>query len=192
MAGVSTAALLAVGASTAQASEDVPSDYSGEVLAEDVVIEDVPGEDVTPEEEEEVKAPDHTSGMPASATGSAALGVFSYSHGGVTIKVPSGCFLTHAIKGSGKKVNSQIAGIDCVGVAALGSRFCNSRLEFHYADTSGKTYQIKRGPLRKTCHTGSFPTYKLGAHTIPKHGKACAQFFVNGKRKAVQCHFITK
>ncbi|WP_055698491.1 hypothetical protein [Streptomyces silaceus] len=195
MAGVSTAALIAVGTSPAYASEDIPSDYSGEVLADGVVIEDIPGEEVTPEEEEEVKAPDY-SGLPdgavRSATGSTALGVFTYSHGGVTIKVPSGCFLTHSVKGSGKKVSSQLAGVDCVGPAALGSRFCNARLEFHYADTAGKTYKIKRGPLRTKCYTGTFPTYKIGAHTLPKYGKACAQLFINGSRKAVQCHFITK
>ncbi|GGR82038.1 hypothetical protein GCM10010252_20810 [Streptomyces aureoverticillatus] len=198
MAGVSTAALLAVGTTSASAAEavpDVPSDYSGEVLADDVVIEDVAGDEVTPEDEAEVKAPDFAGlpdGVVRSAAGSAAISSFNYSVGGVTIKVPAGCFLMHSIKGSGKKVNSQIAGVDCVGVAALATRFCNTRLELHYADTSGKTYKIKRGPLKTKCHTGTVPTYKIGAHTLPKYGKACAQLFVNGSRRAVQCHFITK
>lgn len=200
MAGVSTAALLVVGTSSASAAvvpdvPDVPSDYSGEVLADDVVIEDVTGDEVTPEDEAEVKAPDYAElpdVMPRSAAGSAAISSFNYSVGGVTIKVPAGCFLTHSLKGSGKKVNSQIAGVDCVGVAALATRFCNTRLELHYADTSGKTYKIKRGPLKTKCHTGTVPTYKIGAHTLPKYGKACAQLFVNGSRRAVQCHFITK
>ncbi len=187
--------MLALGSSTVHASEDVPSDYSGESLADDVVIEDVPGEAVTPEEEEEVKAPEISELpdlMPRSASGSTAISSFNYSVGGLTVKVPAGCFLTHSVKGSGKKINSQIAGVDCAGLAAIGTRFCNSRLEFHYADTSGKTYKIKRGPLRKTCYTGSFPTYKIGSQTLPKYGKACAQLYVNGKRRAVQCHFITK
>ncbi|MBB1255732.1 hypothetical protein [Streptomyces alkaliterrae] len=187
-AGISAAAVLTMG--TSAQAVDVPSDYTGLDLADDVVVEDVAGERVTPEDEELVRAPEGL--MPRSAAGSSAIGVFSYSHGGLTIKVPSGCFLTHSIKGSGKKVDRQIAGVDCVGPAALGARFCNTRLEFHYADTSGKTYKIKRGPLNNKCTTGTVPTYKIGAHTLPKYGKACAQLFVNGKRTAVQCHFITK
>ncbi|GAA3788246.1 hypothetical protein GCM10022403_023400 [Streptomyces coacervatus] len=127
-----------------------------------------------------------------SATGSGAVDSFSYTVGGATINVPTGCFLTHSIKGSGKKISSQIAGVDCVGLAAIGTRFCNTRLEFHYADTAGKTYKIMRGPLNTTCKTGTVPTYKIGARELPKYGKACAQLFVNGKRRAVQCHFITK
>ncbi len=189
MAGISAAALLAVGASSAQAAEDIPSDYSGEALADHVAIEDIPGDAVTAEDQKLVKAPNP---MLRSAAGSTAIGSFSYSIGGATFNVPTGCFLTHSIKGSGKKIDRQITGVDCVGPAVLATRFCNTRLEYHYADTAGKTYKIVRGPLNTTCKTGTVPVYKTGKRTLPKYGKACAQLFVNGKRRAVQCHFITK
>ncbi|GAA4795523.1 hypothetical protein GCM10023329_55220 [Streptomyces sanyensis] len=198
LAGLSTAALVVTGAPAAYADGedpagfaaastvgDVPSDYTGEDLAEDVVIEDIEGELLAPE--------DKPRRVARSAAGSTAIGSFSYSVGGTTISIPTGCFMTHSIKGSGKRINRQIAGVDCVGPSVFASRFCNTRFEFHYADTRGKTYKIQRGPLLTKCHTGTVPVYTFSkAHTLPKYGKACAQLFVNGSRKAVQCHYITK
>ena len=62
----------------------------------------------------------------ASATGSTAISSFDYAVRGATIKVPVGCFLTHTIKGSGKRITSEFAGVDCMGVAATFSRFSQS------------------------------------------------------------------
>lgn len=189
---VSAPLVLFWGSAPSQEESGVPSDYAGEDLADDVDIEEVQGDTVTTQEEAQVKAPGSEFRV-RSAGGSTAVETFSYTIGGATINVPTGCFLTHVIKGSGRKITNQIAGVDCVGPAALVSRFCNVRLEFHYADTSGKTYRIKRGPLHTTCKVGTVPTFKIGKdRTLPKHGKACAQLFVNGSRRAVQCHFITK
>ncbi|MGD3111480.1 hypothetical protein [Streptomyces sp. YGL11-2] len=126
-----------------------------------------------------------------SAAGSTAIGAFTYSAGGLTIKVPAGCFLTHAVSGKGLKINSQRAGVDCVGPMALAAKFCNTRIEFHYADTNNKTYRVDKGPLNGSCKTGTVPMLSKGAKTV-KAGKACAQLWVNGQRKAVQCHYITK
>lgn len=176
----------------AQAQGNPPAADADEVLADDVLIEEVEGDAVTAEEEALIH-PSRSEVGTKSAAGSTAIDSFSYEVGGVSIKVPTGCFLTHVVKGSGRKITNQITGVDCVGPTALLSRFCNTRLEFHYADTSGKTYKVKRGPLNTTCKVGTVPTFKVGKdQTLPKFGKACAQLFVNGKRRAVQCHFITK
>ncbi|NJQ17172.1 hypothetical protein [Streptomyces bohaiensis] len=187
-----SATLLAASVPSASAAEtDIPSDYSQEDLRADLVIEDVEGEELTPEEELELKAPDPDAFTVLSATGSTPIGSFNFSWNGLSFKIPAGCFLTHSIKGSKKKITSQIAGVDCVGPTALAAQFCNSRLEFHYADTNGKTYRIKRGPLNSSCRTGTIPSYKLGAQTLPHYGKACTHLYVASKRRAVQCHNIT-
>lgn len=37
---------------------------------------------------------------------------FEYSFGGVTMKVPTGCMFTHIIRGSGRKITYQNAGVE--------------------------------------------------------------------------------
>ncbi|WP_406722349.1 hypothetical protein OG968_10955 [Streptomyces althioticus] len=126
----------------------------------------------------------------ASATGSTALGTFTYEVRGTTVKVPVGCFLTHSIEGSGKKIESQMAGVDCIGVAATFSRFCNWRIDFAYADTDNRTYRVSRGATRPKCEGA--PLWRAAPQTLPHYGKACARLFVNGKSRATQCHYITR
>ncbi|MFI8206487.1 hypothetical protein [Streptomyces sp. NPDC085937] len=126
----------------------------------------------------------------ASATGSTAIGTFTYELRGTTVKVPVGCFLTHSISGSGKKIESQLSGVDCVGVAATFSRFCNWRIDFTYADTDNRTYRTSRGRTRAQCEGA--PLRRAAPQTLPHYGKACARLFVNGKSRATQCHFITR
>ena len=46
------------------------------------------------------------------------------------MKVPTGCMFTHSIRGDGKKITYQNAGVDCAFVAALSSGFCNWRIDF--------------------------------------------------------------
>ncbi|WP_437747019.1 hypothetical protein WME73_19965 [Sorangium sp. So ce302] len=189
---VSTPLVVFRGSVPSQEEGSVPSDDAGEDLADGIDVEEVQGDAVPTQEEAQVEAPSSRFSV-RSAAGSAAVQTFSYTIGGATINVPTGCALTHVIKGSGRKIRDQIAGVDCVGPAALLSRFCNARIEFHYADTSGKTYRITRGPLHTTCKVGTVPTFNIKKdRTLPKYGKACAQLFVNGKRRAVQCHFITR
>ncbi len=106
------------------------------------------------------------------------------------MKVPTGCFLTHSIEGSGRRITSQLAGVDCVGIAATFSRFCNWRIDFAYADTDNRTYKTSRGVMHPECKGD--PLRRVKPQTLPKYGKACAKFFVNGKLRAVQCHYITK
>ncbi|MGW8379667.1 hypothetical protein [Streptomyces sp. ODS28] len=129
---------------------------------------------------------------PASATavGTTPIGSFSYSFQGATIKVPTGCFLTHRIGGSGKKIKDEMAGVDCAGPAAIFSKFCNWRMDFTYANTSNKVYKTSKGKTHTECKGN--PLRHGKAQTLPKYGKACAKFYVNGVHKATQCHFIKK
>ncbi|MGI5485006.1 hypothetical protein [Streptomyces lavendofoliae] len=186
---VSAAILLAAGATPAYADEsgtfDIPSDYTGEEFTDDLVIEDMPGD-------EETGMSPRSATDATSAAGSSPVETFSYQVGGLTLSIPTGCALTHAIRGGGRSITNQNAGVDCVGPAALASKFCNTRIEFHYANTSNKTYKITRGPLNTTCYTGRVKMFTNATdHTLAHYGKACAQLFVNGKRRAVQCHYIT-
>ncbi|WP_258308318.1 hypothetical protein [Streptomyces sp. NWU339] len=126
----------------------------------------------------------------AGALGSTAIGTFTYEVRGAAVKVPVGCFLSHRIDGSGKRVSGQLAGVDCVGAAAAFSRFCNWRIDFAYADTNGRAYRTARGAAHAECDGA--PLRRVGARTLPTYGKACAKLFVNGKLRATQCHYITK
>ncbi|GAA2290022.1 hypothetical protein GCM10010415_71950 [Streptomyces atrovirens] len=126
----------------------------------------------------------------ASATGSAAIGSFTYQVRGAAVKIPVGCFLTHTIKGSGKRITSQLAGVDCVGVAATFSQFCNWRIDFAYADTNNKTYRTSRGATHAECEGA--PLRNAAPQTLSVYGKACAKLYISGTLRATQCHFITK
>ncbi|MFG2512106.1 hypothetical protein [Streptomyces sp. NPDC048584] len=126
----------------------------------------------------------------ASATGSSAIGSFTYEVRGAAVKIPVGCFLTHAVKGSGKRITKQFAGVDCVGVAATFSKFCNWRIDFAYADTDNKTYKTSRGATHAEC--AGAPLRHAAPQTLPTYGKACAKLHINGKLRAAQCHYIKK
>ncbi|MFJ6724778.1 MULTISPECIES: hypothetical protein [unclassified Streptomyces] len=126
----------------------------------------------------------------AGAAGSTPVQTFEYSVGGVTMKVPTGCMFTHVIRGSGKRITYQNAGVDCGFVAALGSGFCNWRIDFSYADTDNRTYRTSRGATHAECKID--PMRNNAPQRLPRYGKACARLYVNGVQRAAQCHHITK
>ncbi|MEU8522862.1 hypothetical protein [Streptomyces sp. NBC_01216] len=126
----------------------------------------------------------------ASAVGSTPVQTFEYSVGGATMKVPTGCMFTHIVRGDGRKITYQNAGVDCGFVAALGSGFCNWRIDFTYADTNNKTYRTSRGKTHSECKID--PMRNNHPQTLPRYGKACAHLHVNGVRRVSQCHHITK
>ncbi|MER6619271.1 hypothetical protein [Streptomyces sp. NPDC000931] len=126
----------------------------------------------------------------AGATGSSAIDSFTYEVRGATVKIPVGCFLTHTVRGSGKRITDQFAGADCVGVAATFSQFCNWRIDFAYADTNNKTYKTSRGATHAECEGA--PLRNAAPQTLPAYGKTCAKLYVSGKLRAVQCHYVTK
>ncbi|MFC8917146.1 hypothetical protein ACFT5C_15385 [Streptomyces sp. NPDC057116] len=132
----------------------------------------------------------HATSAHASAVGTAPVRTFEYSVGGATMKVPTGCMFTHAIRGSGRKITYQNAGVDCGFVAALSTGFCNWRIDFTYADTNNRTYRTSRGRTHSECRID--PMRSNRPQTLPRYGKACARLHVNGVRRVSQCHHITK
>ncbi len=126
----------------------------------------------------------------ATAVGSTPVRTFEYSVGGVTMKVPTGCMFTHVIRGSGRKITYQNAGVDCAFTGALTSGFCNWRIDFTYADTNNRTYRTSRGRTHRECKID--PMRNNSPQRLPRYGKACAHLFVNGVRRVSQCHHITK
>lgn len=84
-------------------------------------------------------------GAHATAIGTTPVRTFEYSVGGMTMKIPTGCMFTHIIRGDGRRITYQNAGVDCAFVAALSSGFCNWRIDFTYADTDDRTYRTSRG-----------------------------------------------
>jgi hypothetical protein len=126
----------------------------------------------------------------ATAIGSTPVRTFQYSVGGMTVKVPTGCMFTHIIRGSGKKITYQNAGVDCAFAAALSSGFCNWRIDFTYADTNNRTYRTSRGKTHSECKID--PMRNNSPQRLPRYGKACAHLHVNGVRRVSQCHHITK
>ncbi|MFB8772855.1 hypothetical protein [Streptomyces broussonetiae] len=130
------------------------------------------------------------SGAHATAIGSTPVRTFEYSVGGMTMKIPTGCMFTHVIRGSGKRITYQNAGVDCAFVAALGSGFCNWRIDFTYADTSNRTYRTSRGKTHSECKID--PMRNNSPQRLPRYGKACAHLHVNGVRRVSQCHHVTK
>ncbi|QJS11890.1 hypothetical protein HKX69_22345 [Streptomyces argyrophyllae] len=126
----------------------------------------------------------------ATALGSAPVRTFEYSVGGMTVKVPTGCMFTHIVRGSGRKITYQNAGVDCAFVAALSSGFCNWRIDFTYADTDNRTYRTSRGKTHSECKID--PMRNNSPQTLPRFGRTCAHLYVNGVRRVSQCHHITK
>ncbi|MFJ4877893.1 hypothetical protein ACIP93_22135 [Streptomyces sp. NPDC088745] len=126
----------------------------------------------------------------ASAAGSTAVNTFTYTVGGAAVKVPTGCFFTHIIKGSGKRIEYQNAGVDCGFVAALGPGFCNWRIDFTYVDTNNRTYKTSRGKTHPECKID--PMRNNSPQTLPRYGKSCTHLYVNGVRRSSQCHYIKK
>lgn len=126
----------------------------------------------------------------AGAVGTTTIGSFSYELHGVGVQVPVGCFLTHRIEGSGRRITDQFAGVDCVGIAATFSRFCNWRIDFTYTDTDNRTYRTSRGATHNSCSGDRLR--HAAPQVLPKYGKACARFYVNGRQRASQCHSVVK
>ncbi|MEV0262859.1 hypothetical protein AB0I49_16180 [Streptomyces sp. NPDC050617] len=126
----------------------------------------------------------------ATAIGSTPVATFNYQVGGVTMKIPTGCAFTHIIRGGGKRITYQNAGVDCGFVGALNSGFCNWRIDFTYADTNNRTYRTSRGRTHTECKID--PMRNNAPQKLPRYGKACARLVINGVRRVSQCHHITK
>jgi hypothetical protein len=113
---------------------------------------------------------------------------FSYSVGGVTIKVPTGCFLTVAIKYWERNagVETTRAGTDCYGLAAANPAwFCNRRMTFSFYDADGKRYHRYRSGVDNDCRSSTL--YEIPGSVRGRFGKMCARFYTQGDRRAMTC-----
>ncbi len=131
--------------------------------------------------------PAHTS---VNAIGSTPVRTFAYTVGGIAMNIPTGCMFTHIVRGGGRRITYQNAGVDCAFAGALNSGFCNWRIDFAYADTDNRVYRTSRGRVHTECRID--PMRGNSPQTLPRYGKACARLHVNGTRLASQCHHITR
>jgi len=131
-----------------------------------------------------------STGAQAGPIGTTPVRTFEYGVGGMTMKIPTGCVFTHIIRGGGRKIRYQNAGVDCAFVGALSSGFCNWRIDFTCADTDNRTYRTSRGTTHNECKID--PMRNNSPQTLPRYGRACAHLYVGGTRRVSQCHNITK
>ncbi|MER6441704.1 DNRLRE domain-containing protein [Streptomyces sp. NPDC001185] len=127
---------------------------------------------------------------PLGAIGFQSMKQFDFEFAGVTIHVPIGCEIGHRIHGSGRRITEQAGWVGCDDfTGSFSTGFCNWHLDFHYADSNGKTYKILKGGMHTSCTHG--PWREIGAdRTLAHYGKACVHFVVGGKDRGVQCHQI--
>jgi hypothetical protein len=129
----------------------------------------------------------------ASAVGYAKVVGFCFSAKDQQICLPA-TTLGHFVQGSGRRVTREEASIqDTFGADSAGGNWCNWRIDWRYSDTEGRTYLVSRGSLHSRCtiHT-SIGRVDTSRRTLKHYGKACADFYVSGTRRASQCHNITK
>ncbi|WP_229857991.1 hypothetical protein [Streptomyces poonensis] len=69
----------------------------------------------------------------------------------MTMKVPTGCMFTHIVRGSGRTITYQNAGVDCAFVGALSSGFCDRRIDITCADTNNRAHRRSRGRTHSEC-----------------------------------------
>ncbi|MFC8916223.1 hypothetical protein ACGF5F_12590 [Streptomyces sp. NPDC047821] len=129
----------------------------------------------------------------ASAVGYAKVSGFCYTVQGQDLCIPW-TTLGHFVQGSGKRITRQEASIqDTAGLDSAGAAWCNWRIDWRYVNTNGRTYQVSRGATHHGCDGWhSIGRVDKKKRTLKHYGKACADFHVNGSKRATQCHYITK
>ncbi|MFC7221259.1 hypothetical protein ACFQLX_24300 [Streptomyces polyrhachis] len=129
----------------------------------------------------------------ASAVGYAKVDKFCYETAGRSICLPS-TTLGHFIKGDGRTITRQEASVqDTLGADTAGGKWCNWRIDWRYATTSGKTYRVSKGTMHHSCGAWrAIGRVDRGTRTLRHYGKACAVFWAASKVRAVQCHHIVE
>ncbi|MEV3992811.1 hypothetical protein AB0J57_28280 [Streptomyces sp. NPDC049837] len=129
----------------------------------------------------------------ASAVGYAKVVGFCHDFRGAEVCAPV-TTLGHFIQGKGKKITRQEASVqDVAGGDTAGGKWCNWRIDWRYSDSNGRVYKISKGRTHNRCDwLGSIGRVDKTKRTLKHYGKACADFHVGGKKRASQCHYITK
>jgi hypothetical protein len=113
------------------------------------------------------------------------ISTFSYTIGGATIKVPTGCFFTLNVNYNEKTagVGNARMGTDCIGLAAMNPWwFCNRWVTLNFYDNKGRKYY--RWASKKETNCDTFDSWKMPYSVRGKYGKAIARFYVNGDKEA--------
>jgi hypothetical protein len=117
---------------------------------------------------------------------------FTWSFRGVNIKVPAGCFLNMSVQGSGLKLDRTIAGVECVGPAAIvPGLFCNWSGKYRFLDARGKQYATETTKVRSGCGQASFNIPSAKSRTM-KTGQICVDFLNNGTKRGTTCMAVFK
>lgn len=129
----------------------------------------------------------------ASAVGYAKVAAFCQEFRGTEVCAPV-TTLGHFIQGSGKRITREEASVqDALGADTAGGKWCNWRIDWRYSDTEGRTYLVSKGPMHTECDwLGSIGRIDKTKRTLKHYGKACADFYAGGSKRASQCHYITK
>ena len=116
------------------------------------------------------------------ACGFAYKRAFSYSFGGVTIRVP-GAALNHCVVGRGLTVERQYASFSSA------AKLCNWRIDFVYYDDRGNQDVRYMGATHHSCTRDAYRELRPSRGFGP--GKTCAKVYMNGKWRETQCHSLT-
>ena len=122
---------------------------------------------------------------------SAPISSFGYSYGGISIAIPTGCFLSIAMKYNEKTAGVQKlnAGTDCIGVlAAHPWWFCNSKMSFTFYDTQGRKYYKWTSRVNTRCRTSLLVT--VPQSVAGRYGKMCVRLYVDGDMRKKSCKSI--
>jgi len=124
--------------------------------------------------------------QPMSGFATSPVGTFQYSYGGVTINVPTGCFLNMSVFGTGLHLDSTEANVDCIGPAAIVPLFCNWRGVYKFYNASNVLYASQTKPLHTGCGLASYPIEDATPRTM-QTGSICLEFLVGGVKRATTC-----
>jgi hypothetical protein len=127
----------------------------------------------------------------ASALGYGKVGSFCYEVKGIQLCAP-GATIGHLIQVQGRTITREEASVqDILGGDTAGGKWCNWRIDWSYADTDNRTYQVSKGPTENSCtFITSVGRIDKAKRTLKHYGKACAVFYASGVKRGSQCHNI--
>ena len=115
------------------------------------------------------------------------INTFSYSFEGTEINVPTGCFLAMRVNGPGLKVESTIANVECVAIAAtIPGLFCNYRGKYVFKDEEGREYGSEETELQEGCGHASYPIPSMSPREL-RTGSLCLELHMDGSRRGEAC-----
>lgn len=105
----------------------------------------------------------------------------------VDLVVPYG-YLCHLMQSTGKEISAQRAAYTSNSsiYGPLVRDICNWRIDFVYYGMDGKEYMRDKGETVNNCKGASRIIEK--SKTLPQWGSTCAELFIDGTVRLIQCH----